>query len=245
MSTPPSSGNDAHDGDQQRIASLLAGLPDPGPMPRAVTDRVEHALREEQRRRAAEPAGPGSSPPAVARPGGQVVDLADQRTRRRAPRVLRAVGAVAAAAVVIGAGAIGYAGLRHDPAPAAIQPTTSSGNLASRTSFGQTGTDYTASALPTQAAALLATPPAGPLPASVVQQYGAVATSAGLRGCLGALPKALDGNPDHITVDLATFNGAPAVVVVVTKGSSNTAWVLSTTCTTGTRPLAGPTSIAT
>ena len=151
--------------------------------------------------------------------------------------------AAAAAVVLLGGGAVGYVGLHQQNAPSVAAPN-SSASLASRVSLGHTGQNYTQAALGTQAAALLSAPRA-PVPPDVAQQYGAMATSQGVVSCLGSLGSALAADPDKVVVDLARYDGVPAVAVILTKGGKSTAWVVSRNCTTSSRPLAGPTSIDT
>ncbi|MBO1756265.1 hypothetical protein [Allobranchiibius sp. CTAmp26] len=258
MTHPPSSGDGSSDGgEDQRIRDLLAAVPGPGRMPDSVASRIEAALAREQRERAssdaptarltspvaatpAEPPAPTGAPPM--RSQGEVVDL---DARRRRGRGWRALGVAAAAAVVIvGGGAVGYAGLHHQSAPVANAPSPS-GSLANRVSLGRTGQNYTSAALPTQAATLLSSPSTTSVPPQVAQEYGAMATSRGVVACLGSLGSALAADPDHITVDLARYDGAPAVVVVLTKSGRSTAWVVSRGCTSGSKPLAGPATVAT
>ncbi|MEO8749081.1 MAG: hypothetical protein ABI384_01685 [Allobranchiibius sp.] len=237
---------DSHDGDesadqhgqdrtstkqeQERIRALLAGVDDPGPMPTSVADRIQAVLADEQRRRAP----------------GHVDELAAHRARRRKSRnPLRVMAIAASAAVVLlGAGAVGYAALDTPQAPVAQAPVQV-GNLANRISVAQTGQDYTRAGLPTQAVTLLNSPLRTNVPPRVVQQYGAMATSEGILGCLGSLGSALAGNPDRIVVDFARYNGSPAVAVVLTKGTTNTAWVVSRSCSSTSTPLAGPASVIT
>jgi hypothetical protein len=91
VTTPGTNPHDS-DPDPTGIRSLLASLPDPGPMPEELVERITTSLREEQRRREAVPA-------ATAEDRGRVVSLEEERQRRRPTRVLSALGAAAAVAV--------------------------------------------------------------------------------------------------------------------------------------------------
>ncbi|UIJ35583.1 hypothetical protein [Allobranchiibius sp. GilTou73] len=251
MTDPPSSGIEPTDeGEDQRIRDLLAAVPGPGRMPDDLTFRIEAALAQEQRARAASDAptarlgSPVTAAPAEQPAPRSHADVVDLDARRRRGRGWRALGVAAAAAVIVGGGAVGYAGLRHQSAPVAQAPSPAA-SLAGRVSLGETGQNYTSAALPTQAASLLASPSTTSVPPQVAQEYGAMATSQGVVACLGSLGSALAADPDHITVDLARYNGTPAVVVVLTKSGKSTAWVVSRSCTSGSKPLAGPATVAT
>lgn len=70
---------------------------------------------------------------------------------------------------------------------------------------------------------------------------GPIGTPAGIEACVNAagIPVA-----ETLLADLATFEGAPAVVIVTVRGTTQTAYVASRTCgatpATGTNLLAGP-----
>jgi hypothetical protein len=59
---------------------------------------------------------------------------------------------------------------------------------------------------------------------------GPIATEVGLESCLGALGLPTDV-PIH--VDLATYEGAPAAVIAVTRGGETTVRVVDRTCQAG------------
>lgn len=216
--------------EQERIRAILARAVDPGPMPTSVADRIQAALADEQRRRA-----PGHI--------DELAALRDRRQKLRNPLRLMAIAA-SAAVVLIGAGTVGYAALNTPQAPVAQAPVQV-GNLANRISVAQTGQDYTRSGLAAQAVTLLNSPLRTNVPPRVVQQYGEMATSEGILGCLGSLGSALAGNPDRIVVDFARYNGSPAIAVVLTKGATTTAWVVGRSCRSTSTPLAGPANVTT
>lgn len=89
------------DVDPTGVRELLAGLPDPGPMPEDLVRRIEARLAVERAHLAA---GTDEDAPAVIRThvahADQVVDLAAERSRRRPARTLGLVGAAAAGLVV-------------------------------------------------------------------------------------------------------------------------------------------------
>lgn len=85
---------DRDEDDPTGIRDLLAGLPDPGPMPEDLIHRIEARLEVEHAARehgAAHPLG---------RHADRVVDLATERGRRRPGRTLAWLGAAAAGLVV-------------------------------------------------------------------------------------------------------------------------------------------------
>ncbi len=211
---------------QVQVRALLAALPDPGPTPPDVVDRIEATLR---RLRADEPDGRHEQSTAAS----TVVPLAPTRERRH-----RGWLAVAAAVVLLGAGgaalsqvvpgsrgagdATAGAALRESPHKQAA-PDSPTGALHAVAS----GTDYTADRLAAQVdqvmsdrAVSAAAAPTGPL-----------ATPAGVAACLAAL-----GAPQStpLLVDVARYLGSPAAVVVVpASGGGREIWVVSTTCSPG------------
>ena len=61
---------------------------------------------------------------------------------------------------------------------------------------------------------------------------GPIGTAIGLGSCLAALG-ATNPDPEAVSADLATFDGRPAAVVVVTRGGTSTAWAVERSCTLG------------
>lgn len=223
--------------EQEWIRSLLSDAADPDPMPARVSDQIRFSLAQEQRLRTS------SDDVSPHRRRDNVADLLPRRTGRHPVRTLAV--AASAAVVLLGAGAVGYAGLHQQSAPTVAAPTVQPSDLADRVSVGHTGQDYTSSGLATQAATLLNSPLRRSVDPRVAAQYGAIATSNGILSCLGSLGSALAANPDRISVDLARYDTVPAVVVVLTKAGKSTAWVVSRDCRSTSSPLAGPTSVAT
>lgn len=86
--------HDRDDVDPTGIRHLLAGLPDPGPMPEDLVRRIEARLKVEHAAREHGPAHP------LGRHADRVVDLATERGRRRPGRTLAWLGAAAAGLVV-------------------------------------------------------------------------------------------------------------------------------------------------
>ena len=92
-------------------------------------------------------------------------------------------------------------------------------------------TDYTAATLTTRARAMLNRPdaPIGVL-AAEAPTLGPIATEVGLESCLRAHSLPTDV-PVH--VDLATYEGRPAAVIVVTQAGSSSVRVVERTCQVG------------
>lgn len=84
---------DSEEVDPTGIRDLLAGLPDPGPMPADLIARIEARLQEEQTLRGQGPV------PAPGRTAASVTDLSVERGRRRPGRTLVWLGAAAAGLV--------------------------------------------------------------------------------------------------------------------------------------------------
>lgn len=95
----PTDGPQTHDDevDPTGVRELLAGLPDPGPMPEDLVRRIEARLEVEQTAREQESSRP------LGRHADRVVDLATERGRRRPGRTLVWLGAAAAGLVATAA----------------------------------------------------------------------------------------------------------------------------------------------
>lgn len=120
MSMAPQPDDEHHD--PTGVRALLAGLPDPGPMPEDLVRRIEARLAVE---RAHLDAQAGES----ARTGGsarQVLDLTAERSRRRPGRMVALMGAAAAGLAVVTIGAnqlLGETSGGSDPGTAAHYPS--------------------------------------------------------------------------------------------------------------------------
>lgn len=235
---------------EQQVRTLLAGAADPGPMPDGVSERISAALLEAARLRV-DP-GPlaasraGSDPADPANPAdtshGSVLALP---TRANRPKPIYLVAAVAAAAAVVAVGASALHVTKRPNGAAVIGDTFGAGASTTPSSPPSTPsglhiqlstTAYTAANLAGRARELLDRPgePIRDL-AAESPAIGPIATPIGLEACLeeiGAL-SAADPAPDGVSADLATFDGRPAVVVVVTRAGASTAWAVERSCTTG------------
>lgn len=208
---------------QVQVRALLGSLPDPGPTPPDVVDRLEATLR----RLSAEAASGQGEQPAAA---STVVPLAPARERRH-----RGWLAAAAAVVLLGAGGAalsqvvpGGGGAADSTAAGAALSGSPEKRVAPDAGLRATasGTDYTADQLSAQVDQVLAgQPTAADAPS------GPLSTPAGVAACLSAI-----GAPQArpLLVDVARYQGAPAAVVVVpASGGGREIWVVSTTCSPG------------
>jgi hypothetical protein len=174
-------------------------------------------------------------------------------SRAERPRPIYLAAAVAAAVAVVAVGASALHLTKRPNGAAAIGDTYSSGAGASPSSAPSrvpssppattstlhiqlSTTAYSAGNLAAQARALLDHPgqPIRDL-AAESPAIGPIATPTGLESCLGAIGArgGADSAPEAVSADLATFDGHPAVVVVVTRAGVSTAWAVERSCTTG------------
>jgi hypothetical protein len=164
-------------------------------------------------------------------------------SRAERPKPFSIVAAVAAAAVVVAVGASALHVTKRPNGAAAVGDTYGSGAASPSPSPTPTGlhiqlstTAYSAGSLAAQARALLDHPgqPIRDL-AAESPGIGPIASPMGLEACRGVIG-GIDGAnpaPEAVSADLATFDGRPAVVVVVTRSGASTAWAVERSCTTG------------
>lgn len=187
---------------------LLTGLPAPGPMPDDVADRILASLQAEQRSRISQPAGSSGE--------ASVVPLL--RPRRALPR--RWGTALVAAAAVAAVGVVGTVVVRT------LSPDRAQGGIPARIHVQVSSERYQQDQLGAQARDLLAaagaTPTSNRDPAS-----GPLTTTAGITSCLTGL-----GIHDAtaVSVDLASFDGAPAAILVVTSDGTTRAYAVGRDC---------------
>jgi hypothetical protein len=231
---------------QREVRELLAGLPDPGPIPPDVVDRIRATLAGLAAQTVAEPPEdlvptPVPTPLSTPEPAAAstVVPLAQAPSARRRRPLL----AAAAAAVVLLGG--GYVVSQN------LGGTTDSGSAASSAlqerSQGtpkvaelaavpvlSSGTNYTTAGLQRQVSAQLsAAKQQGVRPDAAAgdDQLGALSTPTGLAGCLSALG---DAGAVPQLVDVARFEGKPAAVIVLpSDDGGREVWVVATTCRPG------------
>ncbi|WP_270887075.1 hypothetical protein [Pedococcus sp. 5OH_020] len=250
MSTPPSPrrgiGGSPEEPDPTGIRALLSSLPDPGPMPPDLVERITASIAAEQSARQAQ---------------GTVTPL---RSRRRWGWQQVAAVAAAAAAVAIGLPAVlrgtgvdvvaAFSSDRAESAAGggsatgqALVPSSGASATASldsrasaphgRVVLQDSGTAYSAGTLASQVRDVLTGPPS---PGRT--QTGASAWPAeqeqGLRSCLDALGVAA-WMP--VSADRATYRGRRAVVALVQGDTGQSIWVVDPGCTAQhPAALAGP-----
>ena len=238
--------------DPTGMRALLAGLPEPGPMPDELVSRITAALAAE------------------ADSGAQVVPLPRRSSR------LRHLGVAAAVVAAVGLGTYGFAALQggglasldavagrgddsggetsgesmagsgDDSADAPsgpgtalpVAPAPGSGDVV----VVMSGTEYTDESLVTSARSV-AEADLAPLAdlAAEAPTIGPIGTPVGARSCADAL-----GIPSSagLLVDLAQVDGRPAAVVVAFETGGRTAYVVERSCTMGTTgPVRGPVSL--
>ncbi|MEP6630920.1 MAG: hypothetical protein ABJA89_10640 [Lapillicoccus sp.] len=155
--------------------------------------------------------------------------------RRRWP-VLAAAAAVVALLAVAGANLFGQTrsgsdGLASIPGPSGqASPTVSVATaVAGRLHLQASGVAYTADTLASGARALVTTP--GPeVGADQAAALGPLATTEGANACVAALG---DADAPSVTVDLATYAGQPAAIIVIARQGKTTAYAVQRGCTTG------------
>lgn len=258
VSTPPvppaDSGAPEHD--PTGIRELLSALPDPGPMPADLVARINASIAAEQSARERSATGGATVVPLRRRGWGwQQVGVAAAAVAILAfglPALLTGTGPGDVMASLSGRGsaadsASSAAGGADSGSEAGAAPGTqpsSSPDQRVRGSVGQvtlvtSGTAYTAAALASQARAVPYS--AKDSVAAPKASRGAAESETGLRACLTAI-----GVQPWMPVrgDLATLDGAPAVVAVVSSDTGQTVYAVSPACD-ATHPvvLAGPIAV--
>lgn len=233
--------------DPTGVRALLSSLPSPGPTPVDLAERINSALREQ-----VDPRSLTDEQVSYALFAG--------RTRRGRGGFWLGVAVVAAVGLLLGGGFLagtgalgpGLLGMLGGPAaPSALPPgpvTASTPASASSASAGngesgglqrtvvpagaqrffESHTNYDHTSLRGQAGALIT---ASPVPARELAadapQTGAIATAHGLASCLAALDLPSDTG---VLVDLATYDGRPAAVLVSRHGDHNEVRVVARDC---------------
>ncbi|GAB3592539.1 hypothetical protein GCM10027446_13370 [Angustibacter peucedani] len=227
---------------QQEVRALLAGLPDPGPAPDDVVERLSTTLRQLA---AAEPLGrpldsvPDDDPAAgSAEAGSTVVPIGSAPSARRrrpllavaAALVLVAGGGAALSQIMPGSG--GADSSAAGGAAASIAQRSAGDDAEQGTGQGvvrsiASGTDYTRAGLAREVDATLARKTSS----GVAGVQGPLSDATGVASCVAALGA---GAARPLLVDVARFEGQPAAVVVLpATGGGREIWVVSTSCAPG------------
>ncbi|TPG17104.1 hypothetical protein EAH86_10040 [Pedococcus bigeumensis] len=245
VSTPPVPPADkgAPEHDPTGIRDLLASLPDPGPMPADLVARINASIAAEQSARedaVVVPLRPrrwGWQHVGVAAAAAAVlgIGLPALLTGTGPGDLLASFGGSQSADSASGASVESRTDTSSVPGAAAGEaprtPTTTAGGQRVRSSPGAvaleaSGTAYTAAALATQAGSKLTTAQDGAVAAPKARR-GAAETPNGLRACLSAI-----GVEAWMPVrgDLATLDGAPAVIALVSSDTGQTVYAVAPTC---------------
>jgi hypothetical protein len=248
---PPHGAASGRPGDTEHdptgIRALLSALPDPGPMPEDLVARITASIAQEQSARAG-----GTVVPLRRRSWGWqhlgaaaaaavvlAVGIPALLTGTGPGDVMASLGGGSSADGASSAGAPearGEALSGSGDTPAGdtdgtvaprSQPSSSGDRRVSaavkQVSLAATGTAYTSDGLATQAAALATTFERSSAAKDAARPDG----EAGLRACLTAL-----GVPDWLPVrgDVATLDGAPAVIALVDRGSTSSVYAVPPGC---------------
>jgi hypothetical protein len=236
------------------VRALLATVPDAGPMPASVADRIDAALTAEA---AASPAGDevDQGAPTVGAAAATVTPLAGRRAGRTS-RSMRWLQAAAVFVVLAAGGAIVVSALQSGnkdqessttaAADAGAESRAAAGSAGPKiTSSGQ---NYSADSLATAARALVAAPmvarqdsgsltakspeaapqvaPGSPSPTQSSPDGFVALSATGSAAKLQACTDSLAGGPiQPLAVDFARYDGNPAVIVVLPGAKSGQLWV--------------------
>ena len=223
--------------------------PDPGPMPAELSRRIEDSLAQAAVSRAGDHelfdelgfGEPGAVVPVDASndvivfPGesGHDDDGShgdDDRVGRLPRRRWPLIGAAAAGVALLAIAAAVVANQsRTDSGLAKIPPPGSTGGSAGSVHVQVSSTAYTKDSLVAGAQTIIASP--GP-DASVgdAPSAGPLVTQAGAAACVNALGASDAG---AVSIDLATYEGQPAAIVVVRRADSTTVYAVQRDCGDG------------
>ncbi len=249
----------ADDPSQAAVRGLLAAQPDPGPMPGAVEQRIDGVLVRSGEVRTSdrelfdelglveEPVDDDSGvirfPDAGTEPaewredddGHTGTSVSVLLLRRRWPVLAAAAAAVAllafAGATLFGSTHSGNDGLAAQPGPSGgASPTVSvATSVTGRLHMQASDTAYTADSLASGARALVTSP--GPeVGADRAAALGPLATPDGASACVAALG---DADAPSVTIDLATYAGQPAAIIVIARPDKTTVYAVQRSCATG------------
>jgi hypothetical protein len=230
---------------QSAVRTLLRTSTEPGPMPADVSRRIEESLGQAAVRRAGDHElfdELGFGDPEAVVPVDEANDVVvfdahgeeesrGERTlvpfvRRRWPMVGVAAAGVAVLAI---AGAVVVNQTRTGSGLASLPPQNGAGGSAGSVHVQVSTTAYTKDGLATAAQTLLDSP--GP-DASVgdAPSSGPLVTQAGAAACVAALGATDAG---AVSIDLASYEGQPAAIVVVRRSDSTVVYAVQRDCGDG------------
>jgi hypothetical protein len=232
---------------QSAVRTLLRTSPDPGPMPADVTRRIEDSISQAAGRRAGDDElfdELGFGDPEAVVPVDESTDVIvfdghraegnqppGERTvvpfvRRRWPMVGVAAAGVAVLAI---AGAVAVNQTRSGSGLASIPAQNGTGGSAGSVHVQVSTSAYTKDGIVTGAQTLLDSP--GP-DASVgdAPSSGPLVTQAGAAACVAALGASDAG---AVSIDLASYEGQPAAIVVVRRSDSTVVYAVQRDCGDG------------
>ncbi|HEY8306902.1 MAG TPA: hypothetical protein VIG79_09490 [Lapillicoccus sp.] len=229
---------------QSAVRTLLRNEPDPGPMPADLSRRIEMSLAQAAVGRAGDDElfdELGFSDPDAVHSVEEADDVivftgepddghGDDNVvtlrRRRWPLIGAAAAIVALLAI---AGGFVAQQRSSNNGLAAIPPAGSTAGSAGSVHVQISNTAYTKDGLVTQAQALIASP--GP-DASVgdAPSAGPLVTQSGAAACVDALGASDAG---AVSIDLATYDGQPAAIVVVRRSDTTSVYAVQRDCGDG------------
>lgn len=221
--------------DPTGVRNLLSSLPDPGPMPEDLVERITASLEREQQDRARQRDTSNVSPLTTAR---------SRRSRRSRPLLVAGIAAAGLAVVAVAGPQLAGSGSNEVPDAAPV-PAVGVGKqdspAPSRIEFHESDTDYTSAGFAKQAGEVRDASQEKRDPS----QMGQLGQQLTLDRCLQGVKSVVGNNPERIIIDAATFDDAPALVVMVTKDGSTQAWAIGMQCAAGGDApiLAGPTDV--
>jgi hypothetical protein len=246
-------------GDQVEVGALLRREPDLAPMPADVAARLDTALAAAVAARPAVRSGEPTEGTGRARPvgtddrmvEGNVLSISSGSSGRPGrlgrlaeSRVTKSLVAAAAVALIAAGGfAAVHRNASNDRASAGASASTAGGAKAAAPGAAlaavpirASGTAYTSANIRAKVTQQLAVAPSTTAGSAHQPATGTDATTlstpAGLQACLTALQAPPSVPP--LLVDLATFNGKPAAVLVLPDSSGvKQLWVVSRTCAPG------------
>lgn len=221
------------------VPALLAGVA-PSPIPAEVTARVVAAIEREQIARAGDADG---------RPATDTARSRSQRAGFRRRFGARIGAGLLGATAVLGGGYLVLNGVLGDggsdsPSSAGSAETLEESPLADGPMITDSAdaVDYTAASLDQDVLRLLTLAPSGPEAERTPRDTGVMGDDGGVgepddartKACVGATQRIAGSEADPLAVDIGTYEGLPAVVIVLPEGTSGTApldvWVVSASC---------------